>query len=428
VLFTNTVVSGVPGTLGSPILNFAYLSVPLGWHTIRFYIYLVILNGSLVFLFRLASSDRVPPFLYIYLAFTSVLFNTYFYKIPFFKHRDKRDGRVETYGINLWMKFPKSMRFDTKLHKDANRLRGLANISYLFGALYPILGGVFFQSSVIVQACLISVFFALRSWYEHKCDAVITSTFGSDKLPSLSFFGVMLHEICLSTMITSIKHPLVFVTLVLADVFENAFCLWSLSRSKPSSNVIVPVDSTTHRHNTHHKKSLTKRSSSVFSLAKDLREVKDDESSQGTALFIAATLLQREMVETIVPMQAAVVMTLLYASDVRSNSMVSQWTSSDDYIQAMTYLGIDLVVELIVFACSILALKRIYPQFSAWRILMGLVRSSSATMLSSTVATWLGVLIFQNTLSGLDLTLRFEWLNCNGKNATWIGGFDWDNC
>jgi len=428
VLFTNTVVGSVPSTLGTPLINYTYLSIPLGWHTVRFYIYCVIVNGSLAFLFRLASSDRVPPFLWIYLVFTSVLFSTYFYKIPFFKHRDKRDGSVETYGIEPYMKYPKSMRFDTKLIKDATRLSDLGTISFLFGLLYPILGGVFFQSSVVVQACLIPVFFALRSWFEHKCDAAITNTFGSDKLPALSFCGVMLHEICLSTMITSIKHPLVFVTLVLADVFENAFCLWSLSRSKSSSNAIVPVDSTTHKNNTHHKKSLTKRSSSVFSLAKDLREVKDDESSQGTALFIAAILLQREMAETIVPMQAAVVMTLLYASDVKSNSMVSQWTSSDDYIQAMTYLGIDLAVELIVFACSILVLKRIYPKFSVWRILMGLVRSSSATMLSNTVMTWLAVLIFQNTLSGLDLTLKFQWLNCNGENATWIGGFDWDNC
>jgi hypothetical protein len=428
VLFTNTVLCGVIGVLNTPSLYYTYLSVPLGWHTIRFYIYCVIENGSLAFLFRLASSDRVPPFLWIYLVFTSLLFSINFYKIPFFKHRDERDGRVETYGINSWMKFPKSMRFDTKLIKEANRLSGLSDITYLFVMLYPILGGVFFQSSVVVQACLIPVFFALRSWYEHKCDAAITNAFGSDKLPTMSFAGVMLHEICLSTMITSIKHPLVFVTLVLADVFENAFCLWSLSRSKTSSNVVVPVDSTTHKHNTHHKKSLTKRSSSVFSLAKDLREVKNDESSQGTALFIAAILLQREMAETIVPMQAAVVMTLLYESDVKSNSMVSQWTSSDEYIQAMTYLGIDLAVELIVFACSILALKRIYPKFSTWRILMGLVRSSSATMLSHTVVTWIVVLTFQSTLSGLDLTLKFEWLNCNGKNATWIGGFDWDHC
>ena len=65
MLFTNTVVGSVTGTLTSPIMNYAYLSVPLGWHTIRFYIYCVILNGSLVFLFRLASSDRVPPFLWV---------------------------------------------------------------------------------------------------------------------------------------------------------------------------------------------------------------------------------------------------------------------------------------------------------------------------------------------------------------------------
>ena len=179
----------------------------------------------------------------------------------------------------------------------------------------------------------------------------ITNTYGSDKLPCLSFGGVMIHEICLSVMITSIKHPLVFVTLVLADVFENAFCLWSLSRSKASRSTVVPIeedDASTHTKSTHEKKSLTKRSSSVFSLAKDLRDVKD-ESSEGTALFIAAILLQREMCETIVPIQAAFVMSVLYASDVKSNSMVSQWTSRDDYIQAVTYLGIDLGVELVVF-------------------------------------------------------------------------------
>ena len=140
----------------------------------------------------------------------------------------------------------------------------------------------------------------------------------------------MLHEICLSVMITSIKHPLVFVTLVLADVFENAFCLWSLSRSKASrSSTVVPIEedgALPQTKSTHEKKSLTKRSSSVFALAKDLREVKD-ESSEGTALFIAAILLQREMCETIVPIQAAFVMSVLYASDVKSNSMVSQWTS-----------------------------------------------------------------------------------------------------
>ena len=130
----------------------------------------------------------------------------------------------------------------------------------------------------------------------------------------------MLHEICLSVMITSIKHPLVFVTLVLADVFENAFCLWSLSRAKASrSSTVVPIeedDTTTNTKSTTEKKSLSKRSSNLYSLVEDLREVKD-ESSEGTALLIAAILLQREMCETIVPIQAALVMSVLYVSDVK---------------------------------------------------------------------------------------------------------------
>ena len=69
-----------------------------------------------------------------------------------------------------------------------------------------------------------------------------------------------------------------------------------------------------------------------------------------------------------------------------------------------------------------------YPKFSAFRILMGLVRSGGVIMLSITIQVWLIVLTFQNTFSGLDLTLKFEWLNCDGENVTWVGGFDWDNC
>ena len=69
---------------------------------------------------------------------------------------------------------------------------------------------------------------------------------------------------------------------------------------------------------------------------------------------------------------------------------------------------IDLGVELAVFVGTVLVLRRIYPKFSAFRILMGLVRSTSVLMLSGTFSTWLMILTFQSTLSGLDLTLKFE--------------------
>ena len=411
--------------------NYAYLSIPIGCHSCLHFVYCVCLHTALTFLFRLASSNRVPPYLLISLVITSTFFSKTFYKVSFFKHRDDRDNQVERYGIEPWMKFPPSLRFDAKITMEAKRLHDLKNVTVVFVFLYPILGGVFFQANVILQACLIPVFFALRSWFEYKSDIAITNTFGSDKLPFLSFGGVMLHEICLSVMITSIKHPLVFITLVLADVFENAFCLWSLSRSKASSSTVAPVehDSSSTCRNANERLSFTKRSSSILSLSRDLRNVNDG-SSEGTALFIAAILLQREMCETIVPMQAAFVLTVLYVSDVRSNSMVSHWSSSDDYIYAMTYLSIDLIVELVVFAGTVLVLKKIYPNFSAFRILMGLVRSSSSLMLAFTTGTWLLVLLFQNTLSGMDLTLKFEWLRCDVKsnNSTWMGGFDWNGC
>ncbi len=94
--------------------------------------------------------------------------------------------------------------------------------------IYPVLGGLFFQSGIFIQALLIPVFFIVRAGFEYGADAITSRTFGSDGMPPLNFAGVLMHEICLSVMITSIKHPLVFASLVLSDVLENTFCLWSV--------------------------------------------------------------------------------------------------------------------------------------------------------------------------------------------------------
>ena len=117
------------------------------------------------------------------------------------------------------------------------------------------------------------------------------------------------------------------------------------------------------------KKSLTRRSSNVVSLVLK----KEDLSDKGTALFIAATLLQREAVETLVPLQAAMILSLLHGVGVKSNSIVSGW-SDDDWADSMFFIGVDFVVEIVVFVGSILVLKRIYPEFDAGRILRGLLK------------------------------------------------------
>ena len=350
-----------------------------------------------------------------------------------------------------WLHMPASHRFDLKARAAVKR--GILNtyvssnlcrlflqnslilffnfVSHLnrhftvsFGLAYPLLGGLFFQSRIFIQALLIPVFFIIRAGFEYGADSITSHTFGSDGMPAINFFGVMMHEVCLSVMITSIKHPLVFVSLVLSDVLENSFCLWSLARNtKRSDNRVIPEEfldgGNEERKN---RKSLTRRSSNVASLVLN----GDNLNEEGTALFIAATLLQREAVETLVPIQAAAILSLLYGIGVKSNSIVSDW-SDEDWRQSMIYIGVDLVVEIIVFAGTVLMLRRIYPEFDARRILTGLLRMHWVEMIMLSVVAWLVNLLYQSAYTGTDMSMRFDWLQCRDSgNSTWLGGFKWE--
>jgi hypothetical protein len=316
---------------------------------------------------------------------------------------------------------PASHRFDLKARGAVKRGIQTTHFTVAFGLAYPLLGGIFFQSGIVIQALLIPVFFILRAGFEYGCDIITAHTFGSDGMPAINFFGVMMHEICLSVMITSIKHPLVFVSLVTSDVLENSFCLWSLARNtKRNSNRVSPSDD--EEEGMQQRKSLTRRPSNVVSLVMK----KDGVLHKGTALFIAATLLQREAVETLVPIQAAAVLSLFYNINVKSNSIVSGW-SDEDWTQSMTYIGVDLSVELVVFAVTILALRRIYPEFDTWRILRGLLRTHWVEMAMMSYAAWSTNLLYQSTYAGMDMTIKFEWLSCKNKaNSTWMSGFEWE--
>ena len=91
------------------------------------------------------------------------------------------------------------------------------------------------------------------------------------------------------------------------------------------------------------------------------------------------------------------------------------------------YTGIDLVVEVVVFALTIIALRRFFPELNAWRILRGLLRIHWVQMSMLMFAAWMGNLMFLSTYTGMDPLFRFNWLKCEGKtNSTWIGGFDWE--
>ena len=210
---------------------------------------------------------------------------------------------------------------------------------------------------------------------------------------------------------------------MLSDVLENSFCLWSLARNtKRSSRVSPETDCDDKEVENKQRKSLTRRSSSVVSLVLN----KDDVNEKGTALFIAATLLQREAVETLVPIQAAAILSVLYSINVKSNAIVSGW-SDEDWNQSMMYIGVDLAVEIVVFVGSILALRNIYPEFDTGRILRGLLRMHWLEMAMISVAGWFMNLLYQTTYAGMDMTMKFDWLRClDAENSTWLGGFDWE--
>jgi len=245
-------------------------------------------------------------------------------------------------------------------------------------------------------------------------------------MPVICLIGVGLHEVCLTLMMTNISHPLIFAMLVLCDVMENAFCLWCLHRTMnmAKSNKVLPRD---YSIVVSSRKTLTKRSSSVYNLVRDLDHSTSMQERQGTALFIAATLLQREMIETFVPIQAVGVFSILYNLKVKSNSMVSSWTSNEEYQQTMIYMGIDLGVEILVFAITVVTLRNILPDISAWRVLSGLLKMHFYPMLMFMFLSWYVALVFQSTQCGMDTSFKFSWLECSGKkNSTWLGGFDWE--
>ena len=88
---------------------------------------------------------------------------------------------------------PQKFYFDAKVHSNSMRVDKLNKLSTGFGFMYPVLAGVFFNSSVLVQAFLVPIFYILRSWYEYAADSLTAKTFGSDAMPVASFAGTLLH-------------------------------------------------------------------------------------------------------------------------------------------------------------------------------------------------------------------------------------------
>ena len=110
-----------------------------------------------------------------------------------------KTGEQVRVNLKTICNLPQKFYFDAKVHSNLKRVDKLFKLSSGFGLMYPVLAGVFFNSSVLVQAFLVPVFFILRSWYEYAADSLTAKTFGSDAMPVVSFGGTLRHCFPFST-------------------------------------------------------------------------------------------------------------------------------------------------------------------------------------------------------------------------------------
>ena len=100
-----------------------------------------------------------------------------------------KTGEQVRVNLRTICNLPQKFYFDAKVYSNSMRVNKVFKLSSGFALTYPVLAGVFFNSSVLVQAFLVPIFFILRSWYEYAADSLTANTFGSDAMPLLSFGG-----------------------------------------------------------------------------------------------------------------------------------------------------------------------------------------------------------------------------------------------
>ena len=230
----------------------------------------------------------------------------------------------------------------------------------------------------------------------------------------------------------SSSHPAVFAGLVGFDVLENAVCVWSLARTvekaklaRRSASVSPSASAATGAAN--RRPSRNRRRTTVHAAIEGLPMAGEAEA-HGVTYYIAATLLLREVVEIIVPAQTMLVLSAMhYFSGPTGLNGLVQGMDDAAYDSAMRYLGIDLGIEVLVFACTAVALRFIFPDVSVFGVIQGLLEQRFMAMACLAYVAWSFVLGIQYTYAGMDLTFKFDWMRLGDcANATWAGGLVWE--
>jgi hypothetical protein len=122
-----------------------------------------------------------------------VVVNPIYYGTKWIPVKHPKTGEQVRINLGTICNLPQKFYFDAKVQSNLKRVKKMFKLSTGFGFMCPVLAGVFFNSSVLVQAFLVPVFFILRSWYEYAADSLTANTFGSDAMPVVSFTGTLRH-------------------------------------------------------------------------------------------------------------------------------------------------------------------------------------------------------------------------------------------
>ena len=122
-----------------------------------------------------------------------VVVNPIYFGTKWIPVKHPKTGEQVRINLGTICDLPQKCYFDAKVHSNSMRVDKLNKLSIGFALMYPVLAGVFFNSSVLVQAFLVPVFFIFRSWFEYAADSLTANTFGSDAMPVVSFGGTLLH-------------------------------------------------------------------------------------------------------------------------------------------------------------------------------------------------------------------------------------------
>ena len=215
--------AGLPSTALTTVLIQEFANVPPGRHTAaQFLVFAAGLGASAVLLHELIGTPAPFGLFILYLVW--FVLGERLLAIRCLPVVDIY-GECRKWSLGSWLQLPASVRFNLKTRADLWRASSIVRLSFGFGFAYPLLAVVFTRIDAFAQGFLVGIFFLARWLFGTLAEQTAGARFGSDGMTLVNFFGVAVHEVCLSVMLTSTRHPALFVG---QSFFYGSLCMHGL--------------------------------------------------------------------------------------------------------------------------------------------------------------------------------------------------------